>query len=136
MKAEALQAKTQLSKKHAESRTTFIRNVFHELDIDNTASLLTHLRKILQDQDTLIIQDLQVFPISERGNACWLPQNFCKLLESLGFNVQMVSEPTPKGNRWFAVHCKVKAIAEIPTAAQVRSEVILARSNPSVTSAL
>ncbi|SFM61082.1 class I SAM-dependent methyltransferase [Rugamonas rubra] len=112
-------------------RIVVIRNVFHELDIDDTVNLLDHLRKNLQVVDTLIIQDLQVFPTSERGNACWLPNNFCQLLESLDFNTNMVSEPTPKGNRWFALHCKLRdsdSDRDI-TIDFVRSMVILERSN-------
>jgi tetratricopeptide (TPR) repeat protein/SAM-dependent methyltransferase len=110
-------------------RLVVIRNVFHELDIENTTNLLTHLRENLQITDTLIIQDLQVFPVSERGNACWLPDDFCQLLESLDFNTQMVSEPTPKGNRWFALHCKLRESVKKFPEIDVRSKVVSQRSS-------
>lgn len=79
------------------------RNVFHELDIDQTAKLLHHVVQHLDQNDLIIVQDIQVFPVSERGNACWLPQNFSALLSSIGFQTTFVDEPTAKGNRWFTL---------------------------------
>jgi len=104
-----------------------IRNVFHELDIDQTATLLHHLKNNLTADDVVIIQDLQVFPVSERGNACWLPSNFCELLKTLGLQATVVSEPTARGNRWFTVHCRVQNSATI-SIADVRSAVIAERT--------
>ena len=80
-----------------------VRNVFHELDIDQTAKLLHHVVQHLDQNDLMIVQDIQVFPVSERGHACWLPQNFNALLSSIGFETTFVDEPTAKGNRWFTL---------------------------------
>ncbi len=81
-----------------------IRNVFHELSIDDTATLVTILGEQLTADDLLVIQDLQVFPVAERKNACWNPQFFTKMLERCGFQCASVEEPSPRGNRWFTVH--------------------------------
>ena len=104
-----------------------IRNVFHELDIDQTATLLHHLKNNLTADDVVIIQDLQVFPVSERGNACWLPSNFCELLKTLGLQATVVSEPTARGNRWFTVHCRLQNSAAI-SISDVRSAIIAERT--------
>ncbi len=103
-----------------------IRNVFHELDIDQTAQLLHHIRNGLNEHDTFIIQDLQVFPVSERGNACWLPSNFCDLLATLGFDATVVSEPTARGNRWFTVQGRLRNLSAM-SVADVRSATIVER---------
>jgi tetratricopeptide (TPR) repeat protein len=81
-----------------------IRNVFHELSIDDTAELLAVLIEQLTGDDLLVVQDLQVFPVAERNNACWNPQFFTKMLERCGFNCTFVEEPSKSGNRWFTVH--------------------------------
>jgi len=80
-----------------------IRNVFHELNINKTAELLYSLTTRLETNDLLIIQDINVFPIAERGNVCWISSNFVSLLEFCGFNCTWVDEPTSKGNRWFTL---------------------------------
>jgi len=81
-----------------------IRNVFHELSIDDTAKLVTTLMGKLAADDLLIVQDLQVFPVAERRNACWNPQFFTNMLERCGFLCALVEEPSPRGNRWFTVN--------------------------------
>ena len=62
-----------------------IRNVFHELSIDDTATLVAALAEQFTPDDLLVVQDLQVFPVAERKNACWNPQFFTKMLERCGF---------------------------------------------------
>jgi tetratricopeptide (TPR) repeat protein len=83
-----------------------VRNVFHELDIDATTTLLCHLANNLQVPDMLLIQDLLVFPDSERGNVCWTLNNFNRLLKNIGFSTTQTDEITPKGNRWFSIIAK------------------------------
>lgn len=80
-----------------------IRNVFHELKIPQTAELLNLLATYIEPNHLLIIQDLSVFPVAERGNVCWASNRFISLLDYCGFNCSWVDEPTPKGNRWFTL---------------------------------
>lgn len=80
-----------------------LRNLFHELDIDHTTKLLFAIVSNFRKNDVLFIQDLMVFPASERGNACWSPFNFNRLLGSIGFSTIHTPETTHKGNKWFSI---------------------------------
>jgi tetratricopeptide (TPR) repeat protein len=81
-----------------------VRNVLHELDVVATAVLFEALAKHLDSNDFLIIQDLQVFPHAERGNACWQPQILRAAIESCGIAMEvLVEETTSRGNRWFTM---------------------------------
>lgn len=80
-----------------------VRNVLHELDIEATAILIEALSGHLQSDDTIIVQDLQVFPRAERGNACWQPQILRETLEQCTFHMALVEEETARGNRWFTM---------------------------------
>ena len=42
----------------------------------------------LAAEDVLLIQDLQVFPVAERGNACWHPGLFVNMLDRCRFTSQ------------------------------------------------
>lgn len=107
----------------------FIRNVFHELDIDYTAKLIHVLCSNLQADDKLFIQDLLVFPKAERGNACWLLSSFTNLFSSCGFDYVYVEEPTSKGNRWFSlIATKLKENSKF-TYDAIKNTVIKERKN-------
>lgn len=86
-----------------------IRNVFHEMDIEKTSQLLSLIISNFDENDTLFVQDLEVFPVGERGNACWLSKFFKEVLESIGFMVNVVEEPTAKGNRWFTLRAALSS---------------------------
>ncbi len=85
---------------------TIIRNVFHELDINDTAALVYKLISIMDKDDTLFVQDLQAFPEAERNYVCWYPEYFKEMLNSCGFDSHFVKEITPKGNLWFTLQAK------------------------------
>lgn len=81
-----------------------VRNVLHELDVPATAVLFDALAKHLDSTDLIIIQDLQVFPHAERGNACWQPQILRDAIEGCGIAMEvLVEETTSRGNRWFTM---------------------------------
>ena len=82
---------------------TFVRNVFHELDIVSTSELVYKLMSRLNNKDTLFVQDLEVFPQSERGRVCWKEKYFRKVLKCCGFDPIGGSEPSRKGNAWFTL---------------------------------
>ena len=83
-----------------------IRNVFHELDISATAKLIYTLTSNLTDNDTLFVQDFELFPKLERDNACWRPDKFKELLDSCGFSVEVTPIESGSGNRYFNVEAK------------------------------
>lgn len=78
-----------------------IRNVFHELGIRQTAELIHHLVEHLPVGSTVVVQDLAVFPVAEKGNACWDSRRLRSVFESAGFLCTHVDEPTRSGNLWF-----------------------------------
>ncbi|MCP5007096.1 MAG: SUMF1/EgtB/PvdO family nonheme iron enzyme [Planctomycetes bacterium] len=83
-----------------------IRNVFHELDICDTAKLMYTLASNLTDNDTLFIQDFELFPKLERDNACWIPDMFKTLLGSCGFSVKVTPCESGSGNKYFNVEAE------------------------------
>jgi tetratricopeptide (TPR) repeat protein len=82
-----------------------VRNVFHELNIVETAKLLNTIANSINWGDLVLIQDLQVFPSAERGNACWNLSNFVGVLTRIGMSAVGVEEPTRSGNQWFTLVC-------------------------------
>ncbi len=103
-----------------------IRNVFHELNIEETAKCIYTLRTRLSKKDTILIQDLLVFPIVERGNVCWDVNAFKQMLISCGFKCTMVTEPTTRGNGWFSAYVKVSNHSRI-SLSNIHAEVLNAR---------
>ncbi len=83
-----------------------IRNVFHELDISATAKLIYTLASNLTNNDTLFIQDFELFPKLERDNACWTPDMFKALLGSCGFSVKVTPCESGIGNKYFNVEAE------------------------------
>jgi len=79
-----------------------LRNVLHELNIEDTAKLLYLLKKYMSQEDTLFIQDLLVFPKVERGNVCWDSSCLKDVLNQFGFDVVYVEEPSKSGTHWFS----------------------------------
>jgi tetratricopeptide (TPR) repeat protein len=78
------------------------RNVLHELRIVDTARLIHHVATSARPTDTLVIQDLMRFPVSERHNACWVPDELHQCLKEVGFGGQLpVVQGTRSGNAFF-----------------------------------
>ena len=80
----------------------FVRNVLHHLNILNTSRLLHLLHARLNQSDILLVQDLLVFPKSERGNLCWDTSCLKEVLCQLGFYTCLVPEPSKSGAQWFS----------------------------------
>ena len=89
----------QLSRPHF----VFLRNVLHELDIEKTTILLSHIVQNLALGEKLIVQDLLVFPKSEKGNVCWEVDSLKLLLEDIGFTLFLTIEQSKYGGRWVNV---------------------------------
>ena len=89
----------QLKRQHL----VFIRNVLHELSIEETSILFSHIINNLFLGEKLVIQDLLVFPKAEKGNVCWEPDTLVNLLENCGFSVVMTIEQSKYGGRWINI---------------------------------
>jgi tetratricopeptide (TPR) repeat protein/SAM-dependent methyltransferase len=90
----------------------FIRNVFHEMKILDTARLLHLLHEKLDFNDTLLIQDLLVFPMAERGNVCWDSACLSRVFDQIGFDAYLVEEPSRSGAQWFSAKVTKRADAK------------------------
>jgi tetratricopeptide (TPR) repeat protein len=104
----------------------FIRNVLHEINIEQTANLLYQLSNGLVQGEKLVLQDLAVFPVAEKGNACWAPEVFKQLLTAAKFDPVVVEEPSKSGNRWFSIS-STRSAASAPTRDQIFQECLDAR---------
>jgi tetratricopeptide (TPR) repeat protein len=83
-----------------------IRNVLHEIRLSDTARLFSLIASHLKVEDLLLIQDLEVFPQAERGNACWQPEFLQNVLKYCGFESFIIEEPTRSGNLWFTLRAQ------------------------------
>ncbi|MDA8083856.1 MAG: hypothetical protein M0024_09400 [Nitrospiraceae bacterium] len=97
-----------------------VRNVLHELDISATARLLHLLNEHLAPEDTLLVQDLLVFPKSERGNVCWDSSCLIRVFDQVGFDTSLVTEPSRSGAQWFSAKISKRADAKPLTVEDVR----------------
>jgi SAM-dependent methyltransferase len=81
----------------------FVRNVIHELNIRDTARLIESIARNLAPGEILIIQDPQVFPRAEKGNACWIPLQLKETIEACGFDALDSIEQSKSGSRWYNI---------------------------------
>lgn len=107
----------------------FIRNVFHELDIHSTARLLHLLVQNMHSEDTLLIQDLLVFPQAERGNVCWDTECLESALCRLDFNPIPAKAKSNSGAQWISMKIKKKESAQSFTLDEVINIVAEERAN-------
>jgi Flp pilus assembly protein TadD len=102
------------------------RNVLHELDIPDTARFIFRCHQLISATDLLIVQDLRVFPESERGNVCWTPDALTYLFSAVGMKATIVEELSSRGNRWFTATVRRERSVAI-TFDQVRETVLRTR---------
>ncbi len=100
-----------------------VRNVLHELSIEQTAQLILLLCNIFKKGDLLILQDLSVFPKAERGNACWDESLLKSLWSYLGFKCTSVAEISSKGNKWFSQVIAYDNVGEVEYG-QIRKKIV------------
>jgi tetratricopeptide (TPR) repeat protein len=80
------------------------RNVFHELDIEQTATLISHVCTNMTSTDVLLVQDLVTFSQSERHNSCWIPEFFERVFTDIGLSSSGVAlQKTRSGNVWLTL---------------------------------
>lgn len=80
------------------------RNVLHELRISDTATLLHKVAHAMRPNDVFLLQDLLKFPVSERHNACWIPDELKACLQEIGYSPQFASvQATGSGNAYFNI---------------------------------
>lgn len=89
-----------------------VRNILHELNIPDTARLLHLLSENMAHEDTILIQDLLVFPEAERDNVCWDSYCISRVLDQVGFDTLLVTEPSRSGAQWFSAKVKKHADAK------------------------
>ena len=117
------QSRPNLMEEYARPLFFVCRNVIHELDIPETAALIHNLSAYCLEGESVVLQDLQVFPAAERGNACWQPQPLRQVLEFSGFDTTHVEESTRRGNRWFTI-LGARSSRETPSLEAIKSTII------------
>lgn len=92
---------------YGEGSVTFvIRNVLHELDIEETSELIFKIASILTPQSEIYIQDMTNLPVAERGNVGWEEPDLKELLEFSGLRVHSLNVTGRSGTNWFALTAK------------------------------
>jgi len=100
----------------------FCRNVFHELNISESADLLRHVSMNVGPEDYVLVQDLMKFPVGEHGKACWVPDLFDKCITQHGFRTVTVGQKSPSGNAWFNLSARR---TEAPALTEKRSREVV-----------
>lgn len=88
-----------------------IRNVFHELDIRETARLVTLLNAHLQKPAEIYIQDIETLSHPERIRAGWDPHIFQEFLIRLGLKNRKVLRESYSGIPWFTMILEPSSIS-------------------------
>ncbi len=82
----------------------FCRNVFHELTIPQTSTLLRHVAANLRQGDLFICQDLITFPEGERHNAAWTPDELVNTIREHGLSeISCLPQRSRSGAAWFNI---------------------------------
>lgn len=76
------------------------RNVFHELNMNQTAEIIWNLRKYMRPGDFLLIQDMTNLPVAENANVGWRAENLENVFSKAGFDVN-VHQDKSKGELLF-----------------------------------
>jgi hypothetical protein len=85
-----------------------IRNVLHELSIEETASLLFALLANLRPDAEIYIQDMATLPRLERNRAGWDSKIIESQLNKVGFQVSGIHQSSHTGTKWFSLIAKVR----------------------------
>jgi hypothetical protein len=80
-----------------------VRNVLHELNITETAELLSVLAEKLPTTCEEYLQDIELLPTAERGRAGWERESLLALLQEVGFSVTAMSQVSFGGTPWFSM---------------------------------
>jgi hypothetical protein len=80
-----------------------IRNVFHELDIRETARLVTLLNEHLEKPAEIYIQDIENLSHPERAKAGWYLHLFQEFFSNLGIKSRKVQRNSYSGTPWFTL---------------------------------
>jgi hypothetical protein len=82
-------------------RLVVIRNVFHELNIQETAFVIVSLNNLLIPSTRIYIQDLATLQPPERGNVAWSRERFTAFLHDIGFSPTGTQLESYGGTDWF-----------------------------------
>lgn len=73
------------------------RNVFHELDMNQTAEIIWNLKKYMRFGDYLLIQDMTNLPVAENANVGWRVENLENVFSKVGFGVSVHQDKSKGG---------------------------------------
>ena len=74
-----------------------IRNVFHELKIDEASKLIHEICMFLPKESVILLQDMTTLPIAEKMRAGWLGHHLSNIFEKGGIRVNHTPDTSKRG---------------------------------------
>jgi hypothetical protein len=84
-----------------------LRNVLHEMNIEDTSALFANLDRFIPGPADLYIQDVTTLPKHERGNAGWAAETLSEFLAAIGMKASVAKQESYQGTAWFIVRTKL-----------------------------
>ncbi len=103
-----------------------IRNVFHELKIDEAARLIHKICTSLPTDSAILLQDMSTLPVAEKGRAGWLGVHLADIFEKGGIKANHTPDTSKRGIDIFLIEGRRHARCEL-TETDIRELLIEAR---------
>jgi hypothetical protein len=103
-----------------------IRNVFHELKIDEAARLIHEICMFLPTDSVVLLQDMITLPVAEKGRAGWLGIHLANIFENGGIKANHTPDTSKRGINVFLIEGRRHFKCEL-TETDIRDLLITAR---------
>jgi len=90
-----------------------IRNVFHELKIDEAARRIYEICHNLPANSVFILQDMTTLPTAEKGRAGWLGKHLADVFEAGGIRTNLTPDTSKRGVDVFLIEGKRRTECEL-----------------------
>jgi hypothetical protein len=90
-----------------------IRNVFHELKIKESASLIHEICSFLPAESVMLLQDMTTLPTAEKMRAGWLGNHLAEIFEKGGINTTHTPDTSKRGVDVFLIEGRHYAKCEL-----------------------
>lgn len=74
-----------------------MRNVFHELKINNAAEIIYNICKHIPVDSVVLLQDMSILPKAEKGNAGWLGFHLANVFKAGGIESILTEDTSKRG---------------------------------------
>ena len=83
-----------------------IRNVFHELNIENAAKIMYNICKYIPVDSVVLLQDMTTLPKAEKGKAGWLGFHLANVFKAGGIESILTEDTSKRGIDIFLIEGK------------------------------